>query len=179
MLSLAKSETPEFYSVSKANISMHTGGFAVVDRWQNMIYRTALTMTRSHEDAEDILQEVFFKYFRLEPAFTSIEHEKAWFLRVTINECKNLLRSVWHSRRADVNLEHLSIPESTPKNSKVLETVLSLPQKYRIVTYLYYYEDYSVKEIAEITLQAPNTVAQQLVRSRKKLRKKLEQEELL
>ena len=70
-------------------------------------------------------------------------------------------------------------PERTPEHSKVLEAVLSLPQKYRIVTYLYYYEDYSVKEIAEITLQAPNTVAQQLARSRKKLRKKLEQEELL
>ena len=74
-----------------------------------------------------------------------------------------------------MNLECFAVQESTPENSQFLEAVMSLPQKYRIVTYLYYYEDYSVKEIAEITLQAPNTVAQQLARSRKKLRKKLEQ----
>ena len=156
-------------------IHMTGVSFAVVDQYQDMIYRTALTMTRNHADAEDVLQEVFFKYFRLKPAFESESHQKAWFLRVTINECKNLMRSVWKRCRSELNFELYGKPENeTQEDTPVLRAVMKLPEKYRIVIYLYYYEEYSVREISGITGQSEAAVSQQLVRGRKKLRKSLE-----
>ncbi|MDE7120793.1 MAG: sigma-70 family RNA polymerase sigma factor, partial [Oscillospiraceae bacterium] len=126
-------------------IQMSGTAFQIVDQYQDMIYRTALTLVGNAEDAEDILQEVFFKYFRLHPAFESESHEKAWFLRVTINEGKNLLKSFWKRRRTDFDFEKIPQPESHDLNhdSEVLQAVLTLPEKYRIAIYLHYYEEYS------------------------------------
>ena len=178
MLSLQESEEPNSrkINVSQEKIQMSVA-FAVVDKYKDMIYRTALTMVSNHADAEDILQEVFFKYFRLHPAFESESHEKAWFLRVTINESKNMLRSVWRRKRTDLDFTQLEQPITDPKDSEVLQAVMCLPEKYRIVIYLYYYEDYSIREIAGITSQSESAVAQQLTRARRKLRKKLGGEE--
>ncbi len=177
MLFLQETENPapETHEIRKSHIRMTGVSFTVVDQYQDMIYRVAVTMTGNHADAEDILQEVFFKYFRLQPAFESDSHEKAWFLRVTVNECRNLLRSFWKRRRTDTDPELLlqNTAQENPHDSEVLQAVMSLPEKYRIVVYLYYYEDYSVREIAGITLQSESAVAQQLVRARQKLRKKL------
>ena len=94
MLSIQEEDNPKEIDVRQRKIQMSGVSFAVVDKYKDMIYRAALTIVSNHADAEDILQEVFFKYFRLQPAFESSSHEKAWFLRVTINECKNLMRSV-------------------------------------------------------------------------------------
>ncbi|MBR1529617.1 MAG: RNA polymerase sigma factor [Oscillospiraceae bacterium] len=152
--------------------------FRVVEQYKDMLYRTALTMTRSHADAEDIMQEVFLKYFRYAPEFASEEHRKAWLLRVTINESRNLLKSFWKSRRTD--LDPADFPQKqagSQKNSGVLQAVLQLPEKYRIAVYLYYYEEYSIKEIAGITGRSEAAVAQHLVRGRNKLRKILEKGE--
>ena len=157
--------------IQKSQIHMTGISFAAVDKYKDMIYRTAVTMTKNHADAEDILQEVFFKYFRLKPGFESPAHEKAWFLRVTINECKNLLRSVWKSRRTDFNPELLMDSTESEHESEVLQAVMRLPEKYRIAIYLYYYEEYSIREIAEITSQSEAAVAQHLTRGRRKLRK--------
>ncbi len=158
------------------NHTIHMSGvsFAIVDKYKDMIYRTAFTVVKNHEDAEDILQEVFFKYFRLQPAFENQSHEKAWFLRVTINEGKNLLRSFWKRKRTDdVNFENIVQQQADSHDSKVLQAVMSLPDKYRIAIYLYYYEEYSIREIASLTSQSETTIAQHLSRGRKKLRKKL------
>ena len=176
MLSLQESETtasnPHEIGTDRSQMTGVT--FTVIDRYQDMIYRTAVTMTANHADAEDILQEVFFKYFRLQPAFESRSHEKAWFLRVTINECKNLMRSIWKRKRTDFNPELLeSVSSAEEHDSEVLCAVMSLPEKYRIAIYLYYYEEYSVREIAGITAQSESAVAQQLARGRRKLRKQL------
>ena len=170
-ISPAKSDIHE---VGKKQIHMTGISYAVVDKYKDMIYRTALTMTRSHADAEDIMQNVFFKYFRLSPAFGSESHEKAWFLRVTINESKNLLKSFWKSRRLDADLSGFAqYPEKNIQKSPVLEAVMHLPAKYRIAVYLYYYENYSVKEIAGMTGRSEAAVAQHLSRGRNKLRKAL------
>ncbi|MDE5768786.1 MAG: sigma-70 family RNA polymerase sigma factor [Oscillospiraceae bacterium] len=161
-----------------SGIRMSGTSFQIVDQYQDMIYRTALTLVGNAEDAEDILQEVFFKYFRLSPAFESESHEKAWFLRVTINEGKNLLKSFWKRRRTDFDFEKIPQPESHDpgqnQDSEVLQAVLALPEKYRIAIYLYYYEEYSIREIAGVTEQSETAVAQHLSRGRMKLRKKLE-----
>ena len=177
MLSLQESEiksNTESHEISTEKIHMTGVTFTVIDRYQDMIYRTAVTMTGNHADAEDILQEVFFKYFRLQPAFENSSHEKAWFLRVTINECKNLMRSFWKCRRTDFNPEMLeSVADIDEHDSEVLRAVMHLPEKYRIAIYLYYYEEYSVREIAGITSQSESAVAQHLARGRKKLRRQL------
>lgn len=176
MLSLQESgtENSSTHEIGTGGIRMTGVTFAVIDRYKDMIYRTAVTMTENHADAEDILQEVFFKYFRLQPAFESSSHEKAWFLRVTVNECKNLMRSVWKRRRTDFNPELLESASGMEEHdSEVLRAVMSLPEKYRIAIYLYYYEEYSVKEIAGITSQSESAVAQHLVRGRRKLRRQL------
>ncbi len=154
------------------NIKVSGVTFAAIERYKDMVYRAALAVVGNFADAEDIMQEVFFKYFKTHPEFESEAHEKAWFLRVTLNESKNLVRSSWRRRRVDADLS--MIPESADETAAaVLEAVLSLPEKYRIAIYLHYYENYQIREIARITSQSESAVAQQLSRGRKKLQKKL------
>ena len=94
-------------------IQVSSTAFQIVDQYQDMIYRTALTLVGNPEDAEDILQEVFFKYFRLNPAFESESHEKAWFLRVTINEG---VRSAWLRWRWSASAK--SIPWNSTRSAR-------------------------------------------------------------
>lgn len=153
-------------------ISVSGVTFAAIDRYKDMVYRASLAVVGNYADAEDVMQEVFFKYFKTHPEFESETHEKAWFLRVTLNESKNLVRSTWRRRRVDVDLSQIPV-HMKEKTSAVLEAVLSLPEKYRIAIYLHYYENYQIREIARITSQSEAAVAQQLSRGRKKLQKKL------
>lgn len=156
---------------NQQNIVMSGITYAVIDQYKDMVYRAALAAVGNFADAEDIMQDVFFKYFKAQPEFESKAHEKAWFLRVTVNESKNLLRSSWRTRRVDVEMLHLSEKTENRETSPVLEAVLSLPDKYRIVIYLYYYEGYQIREIARITSQSETAVSQQMSRGRKKLEK--------
>ncbi|MEE5992059.1 MAG: RNA polymerase sigma factor [Oscillospiraceae bacterium] len=167
MLSAISNETGQAPTIEMSSIS-----FAIVDEYKDTVFRTALTVTGNFADAEDITQEVFLKYFQLRPEFETKSHEKAWLLRVTINSGKNLLRSVWHSRRGEVDLSQIPQPE-TQKHPEVLQAVLALPEKYRIAIYLYYYEEYSIQEIAQMTGRTQTAIAQHLSRGRAKLRKKL------
>lgn len=105
--------------------------------------------------------------------FENEEHEKAWFIRVTINACKDLLRSFFRSHT--VSLEELTDQpaEFTPENTELLEAVLSLPAKYKDVVYLHYYEGYTAAEIGHIIGKKANTIYTLLNRSRKLLKEKL------
>lgn len=169
---LSASESNNTIQLHQKGIRMTGVSFTAVDKYKDLVYRTALTVTGCHEDAEDILQEVFFKYFRLHPAFDSEEHEKAWLVRVTINAGKNLRRSAWIRKRSDVDITTIA-EEAAPEDSDVLRAVLSLPEKYRIAIYLHYYEGYSVAEIASLTGRSAAAVGQHLSRGRQKLRKML------
>lgn len=128
---------------------------------------------KNYHDTEDIFQTVFLKYVLSSVAFENDEHEKAWFVRVTINACKDLLRSFFRSHT--VPLEELinQTQELTPDNSEVLEAVLSLPQKYRDVVYLHFYEGYSAVEISHILKKNVNTVYTLMTRARQMLKEKL------
>lgn len=159
---------------SNQNIKMSGKSFAAVDKYKDLVYRTALTSTGNATDAEDIMQEVFFKYFRSHPEFDTDAHERSWLVSVTLNASKNLLRSAWMRKRADVDMTLLPAQEEqTQEMSPVLAAVLALPEKYRVAIYLHYYEDYSVKEIARMTGRSETAVAQHLSRGRIRLRKKL------
>lgn len=157
----------------QSSIRMTGMTFAAVDKYQDLVYRTALTVTGNTADAEDVMQEAFFRYFRFHPDFENEAHERAWLIRVTINAGRNVLRSAWRRRRVDFDPELVAQTQEEPGDSRVLSAVMELPEKYRVAIYLYYYEEYSVREIADLTSQTEAAVSQQLSRGRRKLRSKL------
>lgn len=143
-----------------------------IDTYADLVRRLCLVRLKNREDTEDIFQTVFLKYLQHTKPFESAEHEKAWFIRVTLNACRDLLR-FW-ARRPTVPLEELTaqaVPESEDRG--VLEAVLSLPQKYRDTVYLHYYEGYSAPEIGALLGRNTNTVYTLLNRARAMLREKL------
>ena len=173
MLSINQEAGGVRHDISPHSIRMSGTSFEAVDKYKDAVYRTALTVTGSPEDAEDIMQEVFLQYFRTHPDFDSPAHERAWLLRCTINAGRNLLRSSWYRKRTDFDLSQLPAAEEDDGGSEILAAVLSLPERYRTAIYLFYYEDYSVKEIAQLTGRSDAAVGQHLSRGRQKLRKKL------
>lgn len=128
---------------------------------------------KNYADTEDIFQTVFLKYALRTDEFESDEHERAWFIRVTINACKDLLKSFFRSRTVSLD-QLLEQPAAlTPNHREVLEAVLSLPQKYKDVVYLHYYEDYTAPQIADLLGKNVNTIYTLLTRSRQLLKDKL------
>lgn len=144
-----------------------------VERYADTVKRLCMVHLKNTADTEDIFQTVFLKYALSSAEFESREHEKAWFIRVTINACKDLLKSFFRSRT--VSLEELAeLPVELGEDKRyVLEAVLSLPDKYREVVYLHYYEDYTAPEIGRILGKNLNTVYTLLNRARQQLRAKL------
>ena len=146
---------------------------AAIERHADTVRRLCLIRLKNEADTEDIFQNVFLKYALSCVDFESAEHEKAWFIRVTINACKDLLKSFFRSRTVPLD-ELLEQPEQEmPDYAYVLEAVLALPQKYRDVVYLYYYEGYGAEEIGQLLRKSVNTVYTWLARARKLLREKL------
>ena len=138
-----------------------------VEAYGDMVYRLALAQTHSSHDADDVFQEVFLRYLRAAPVFREEEHRKAWLLRVTVNCCKKLHGSFW--RRHMVALSE-ALPAQNPEEGELLGLLEGLPQKYRAVLHLYYYEGYATEEIAAILGRSPGTVRSQLSRGRALLR---------
>ena len=147
---------------------------AFVTKHENRLYRTALAIMGNISDAEDIVQEVFLRAYEKAPEFESEEHEKAWLIRVTVNFCKSRLRSPWRKRTESLLN---SYPATEPEQHKLLEYILALPPKYRTVIHLFYYEGYSVKDIAELTEQKETTVRSLLTRARQKLKTVLKEDD--
>ena len=146
----------------------------IYERMKNTIYRTALAYCRNVQDAEDITHDVFLIRFRHEEPFPDEESEKAWMLRVTVNRCKNLLKSF--RRRFTVPLEDASEVCVTDAEHSIWDAVNALPAHYRIVIHLYYYEGYDVRETAEILGISESNVQIRLMRARKKMKELLETE---
>ena len=121
-----------------------------IERYSDTVRRLCMIHLKNYADTEDIFQTVFLKYVLSSVSFESEEHEKAWIIRVTINACKDLLKSFFRSRT--VSLEQvLDQPAPlAPEHREVLEAVLALPPKYKDVVYLHYYEGYTAPEIGRI-----------------------------
>jgi len=145
----------------------------VVETWSDTVYKLAFAQTRNRSDADDIYQEVFLRYVRKAPTFESAEHERAWFIRVTLNCCKKLWASAW--RRHDVPLEE-TVRADMPENHYLTEELKKLPRKYGAVLHLFYWEDMTVDEISKLLGLRPGTVKSRLSRGRELLRKRLEGE---
>ena len=128
---------------------------------------------KNYHDSEDIFQTVFLKYVLSSVSFENDEHEKAWFIRVTINACKDLLKSFFRRRTVPL-VEAAERPTQPPSDySDVWEAVFALPQKYRDVVYLHYFEGYTTPEISRILGKNVNTVYTLLTRSKQMLRERL------
>ena len=143
----------------------------ILDKYSDMVYRIALTRCQNRENAEDIFQDVFIKFSEKMPKFKNSEHEKAWFIRVTINMTINMLKLNWNTKVDELDENMVS---ETKEEIDVYSAVCKLPDNYRMVIYLMYYEGYKVKEIAEMMNQNENTIKTWLSRARDMLKEELE-----
>lgn len=144
-------------------------------RYANMVFQIALILLRNVPDAEDVVQSVFRKVLEGRVDFHGPEHEKAWFITAARNECKNLLRHWWRTKRADgAELDNLAWEQ--PGDGELWELVLALPEREKLAVYLYYYQGYSSDETARIMNAKPATVRSWLARARRKLKNLLEED---
>ena len=141
-----------------------------IERYSNTVNRICMTHLKNYHDTEDIFQTVFLKYALNTTSFESDEHEKAWIIRVTINACKDLLKSFFRNHTVPIDEVVLKAEDISNENSEVLEAVLSLPQKYRTVVYLHYYEGYTAVEIADMLNKNTNTIYTHLTRAKQMLK---------
>lgn len=148
-----------------------------IERHSDTVRRLCMIHLKNHADTEDIFQTVFLKYALRSAPFESEEHERAWFVRVTLNACKDLLKSFFRSRT--VPLDQLAdLPaQMTEEQREVLQAVLALPPNYKNIIYLHYYEGYTAPQIAELLGKNVNTVYTLLTRARSKLRQQLGDDE--
>ncbi len=147
----------------------------IVHEYLDTVYRVALSSSKNPHDAEDIVQSTFLKLLEGNREFRDEEHIRRWLIRVTINEAKSLWRSFW--RKKVISLEEtLEEPKFfEPEKSELFWAVQKLPPRYREVTYLYYYEEYSIKEIAKLLRISETAIQTRLMRAREKLRQQLKE----
>ena len=146
---------------------------ADVALYRGMVYRLAFGCTGSGFDADDIAQEVFLRLYNYKKPFTDDEHKKAFLLRVTVNLCKNLQKSAWVKKRAELD-ENMPYCGSFSRTESVLrEYILQLNPKYRAVIYLFYYEGFSAAETAKILKITQTAVTTRLNRARNQLKEQL------
>lgn len=145
------------------------------DRQVKRVYQLAMVMMGNISDAEDVTQTVFLKAWEKKPDFRDADHEIAWILTTTRNQCKDIHKSFYRRKRADLeNAPELQVTLETQMDSEIWEALQSLAEKYRMVLYLYYYEGYSVRELSVILRRRESTLQTQLATGRKQMKSLLE-----
>jgi RNA polymerase sigma-70 factor (ECF subfamily) len=148
----------------------------LAEKYQENIFRAALSVSKRPGDAEDAVQDAFVQYLRSDRDFESEEHIKACLIRTAINRAKNTVVSFWNRNRIAWEEYMADIPFEEDKDQILVEAVMELPAKYRIVIHLFYYEDYSVSEIGEILNVSQSAIKNRLLRARKMLKEKLKED---
>lgn len=143
-----------------------------IRQYADMIYKIAFQSLKNRADAEDILQEVSVALVAKKAPLGDEAHIKHWLIRTTVNKCHDFQKS-FYRRNTEPLEEHLDI--EAPKQKEVMEEIFKLPKDYSTIIYLYYYERYTISEIAEILGKKPNTVSSSLQRARQKLKNILEE----
>ena len=144
--------------------------------YRNTVYRLAYSYMKNREDAEDISQDAFVKLYLSQESFAAYDNVKAWLIRITVNLCKNLLKASWRRVREELTAE--PVAPQTYEDS-MAEYISRMEPHYSSVLYLFYYEGYSVKEIAGICGISSVAVRTRLSRGRNKLKDMLLKEDEL
>ena len=137
--------------------------------YMDTVFRVAFSYMKNRADADDITQNVLLKLYRYEGEFESDAHVKHWLIRVTVNECKSAWRAPWR-KQEDIAEYANTLALPSPAHEDLFQAVMDLPQKYRVVIYLFYYEGYSTRELASMLSVPEATVRTRLARGREKLR---------
>lgn len=147
------------------------------EHYSRTVYAVAFSMMKNSADANDIMQEVFLKFYQNMDKLTDEAHIRPWLITVTVNTCRNTLRSGWFSKTiaCDISAEG-SYEESFGEKSELFYAVMNLPEKERVPIHLFYYEGCSTSEIAKLLKMKESTVRVRIMRGREKLKKLLKEE---
>lgn len=146
------------------------------EKYQNNLYIVACNICKNAEDAKDVVQDTFIQYYSFKKEFESEQHIRAWLIRVAINKAKNMNCAFWRKNKMSLEDFMETLVFETPESEELFETVMNLPEKYRIVIHLFYYEELSIEEIAKLTNAKASTVRTRLTRARRQLRSLLKEE---
>ena len=149
----------------------------LIEAYQKSLYAAAFNICRNTDDANDVVQDTFIQYYTTKKQFQDEEHLKAWLLRVAINRAKDIFRSFWKKNRLSIEDYADAVPFESREETGLFEAVMRLPEKYREVIHLYYYEDLSIKETARILRITEGSVKMRLSRGRSFLRDVFKEEE--
>lgn len=145
------------------------------DLYGGMLFKISMVYLGKKEDAEEAMQEAFYRLLHKAPQFQDAGHEKAWLIKTTVNICRDILRSSW--RRRGAGMEEIQGYYDNPRDLDLMLEIMKLPANYKTVIHLYYFEDYPVKEIAAILDLKESAVKMRLQRGRQLLKIELEGEE--
>lgn len=145
-----------------------------VKKYADLVYRVAFTILKNKENTEDVFQDVFMKLCTGNISFFSEEHEKAWIIKVTKNQCLDFLKRSGNKPKEE--LDENIVGETQNDNSYILDEVMKLPEKFRIVIYLFYFEGYKINEITSILDENESTLKSRLVKARELLKERLKEE---
>ncbi len=146
------------------------------EKYQDNLYIIAFNVCKNAEDAKDVVQDTFIQYYSAKKEFDNEQHIRAWLIRVAINKAKNVNGTFWRKNKISLEDYMETLVFETPESEELFETVMHLPEKYRIVIHLFYYEEYSVHEIADILKLSESNVKVRLSRGRSLLKEKLQEE---
>lgn len=158
------------------SVKMNLSAEALIEKYSDMVYRVAFSRTQNVSDAQDITQDVFLKYIKYIKAgnsFSDEEHCKAWLLKVAVNTGNTFVTSAWNRHRASLEEVGDVAAETKEDRGEVYEAVMAIPEKYRVVVHLFYFEELSIKEICKVLKMSETAVKSRLHRARELLKEKL------
>ena len=148
----------------------------VLKTYKDSLFRTAFCIVRNPSDAQDVVSDVLLKYMDSRKDFENEEHLKAWLIRATVNRSRDMMTAFWRRKQTVWDESILEIPAAEPEDRELIESVLRLPERYREAIYLYYYEDYSVVEIASMLKVTQSAIKTRLQRGRAMLKEELKED---
>ncbi|MDO4169720.1 MAG: RNA polymerase sigma factor [Lachnospiraceae bacterium] len=147
----------------------------LIQCYQNNLYAVAFNVCKNQMDAEDVVQDAFIQYYTSKKEFEDKQHIRAWLIRIVINKAKNINRTFWRKNKCSLEDYMGTLTFEDEESETIFEEVMNLPDKYRIVIHLFYYEDYSIREIAGILKLSESNVKVRLSRGRSLLKEKLKE----
>ena len=146
------------------------------EKYADRVFAAAFAVCRDRADADDVTQDTFTRYIARDQQYESEEHIKAWLLRVAVNRARDMTRAFWRKNRAPWEDHMAELPFEEPADSRLFAAVMALPERYRTAIHLFYYEDWTIAQIASALHAREGTVKSWLSRGRKLLKNILMEE---